>query len=123
MKIFTIGYGGWRTPSALADFLIQHGVKVVVDVRLRPDRSAIPGFSKASNSDKGIENSFITKGLRYFSFVELGICFRAKISRIGKSSTAICLMRLGNFSPGGWRGYLSHSVCCVVNKNRKIAIV
>ena len=60
MEAFTAGYGG-RVPDEFAKMLATAGVKIVVDVRLRPDRAAMGNFAKA--------------GVGYVSLPELGNVF------------------------------------------------
>jgi len=74
MKFYTIGYGG-RKPQDFLDLLKERGVKVVIDVRLRPDHSSTGSFAKAKSSDKGIKNLLATVGIEYLSVVELGNVF------------------------------------------------
>ena len=74
MKFFTIGYGG-RKPQEFLDLLNQRGVKVVIDVRLRPDHSSMGSFAKAKSHDKGIQKLLATVGIEYISVVELGNVF------------------------------------------------
>jgi len=75
MKVYTIGYGG-RKPQELLDLLKANSIKAVVDVRLRPDRSSMGTYVKASNSQKGIQALLANGGIQYFSFVGLGNIFR-----------------------------------------------
>lgn len=74
MTIYTIGYGG-RTMNDLVALLTNAGVRAVVDVRLRPDRSNMGMFTKAKTADKGIERSLRDAGFDYYSFIELGNLF------------------------------------------------
>jgi uncharacterized protein (DUF488 family) len=74
MKLFTIGYGG-RTAAELLDLLKSHGVRTVVDVRLRPDRASMGVFVKSKTPDKGIQKILSEAGLEYQSVVELGNLF------------------------------------------------
>jgi uncharacterized protein (DUF488 family) len=74
MKFYTIGYGG-RNPQEFLDILKEKGVKVVVDVRLRPDHSSMGSFAKAKSQDKGIQKLLATVGIEYISVVELGNVF------------------------------------------------
>jgi uncharacterized protein (DUF488 family) len=71
MKFYTIGYGG-RKPQKFLDLLKQKGVKVVVDVRLRPDRAYWGCYVKAKSQDKGIQKILAGYNLEYVSIVKLG---------------------------------------------------
>ena len=74
MKLFTIGYGG-RTREEFIRLLGDHGVRTVVDVRLRPDRASMGIWVKAKTPDKGIERVLAQADIGYRSFVELGNVF------------------------------------------------
>lgn len=74
MKFYTIGYGG-RNPQGFLDLLRQKGVKVVVDVRLRPDHAYRGCYAKAKSQDKGIQKLLATGGIEYISLMELGNVF------------------------------------------------
>jgi uncharacterized protein (DUF488 family) len=71
---FTIGYGG-RKPEEFARLLVQHGVRTVVDVRLRPDKAAMGSFAKAKDAEKGIAALLGRFGIGYVSLPELGNVF------------------------------------------------
>ena len=75
MKIYTIGYGG-RKPQEFLSLLKDKGIRAVVDVRLRPDRSSMGIYVKAKDPKKGIQNLLDSAGIQYFSFLELGNIFR-----------------------------------------------
>ena len=75
MKFFTIGYGG-RLPQEFLDQLQEYGVKIIADVRLRPDRASMGCYTQAKTPDKGIEKILTERGIGYISLVELGNVFR-----------------------------------------------
>ena len=71
---FTIGYGG-RAPEEFAHLLATHGIRSVVDVRLRPDKAAMGSYAKARDPDKGIAGLLARAGVGYVSLPELGNVF------------------------------------------------
>jgi uncharacterized protein (DUF488 family) len=74
MKFYTIGYGG-RAPQDFLALLVQHGVRSVADVRLRPDRAAMGSFVRARSADKGLEKLLSQQGISYHPILELGNLF------------------------------------------------
>ena len=74
LAAFTVGYGG-RKPEEFARLLAAHGVRTVVDVRLRPDKAAMGSFAKAKDADKGIAALLGRSGIGYLSLPELGNVF------------------------------------------------
>jgi uncharacterized protein (DUF488 family) len=71
---FTIGYGG-RTPAEFGAVLAGHGVRTLVDVRLRPDKAAMGSYARARDADKGIAGLLARSGVGYVSLPELGNLF------------------------------------------------
>jgi len=63
-KLFTIGYGG-RKPSEFPSLLKRHGIKTIIDVRLRPNRACMGSYVKAKTADKGIVALLSGAGIDY----------------------------------------------------------
>jgi uncharacterized protein (DUF488 family) len=74
-KFYTIGYGG-RLPNEFASLLVAHEVRIVADVRIRPDRASMGAYVKARTPDKGIEKLLSDVGILYRSFLALGNMFK-----------------------------------------------
>jgi uncharacterized protein (DUF488 family) len=71
---FTIGYGG-RKPEEFVRLLADHGVRTVIDVRLRPDKASMGSYAKAREPDKGVAGLLARAGIGYLSLPELGNLF------------------------------------------------
>ncbi len=74
-KLFTIGYGG-RRPTEFVQLLVEHGVRVVADVRLVPNRAFMSVVARAKSPDKGIERILGEAGIGYVSLTTLGNPFK-----------------------------------------------
>lgn len=65
MKIFTVGYGG-RKPGEFIDLLKKNDVKIVVDVRLKPERAFMGIYAKGKDPHKGIQGLLERAGIQQF---------------------------------------------------------
>ena len=75
MRVMTIGYGG-RAPTELVRLLQEHGVRTVVDVRIRPDHASMGAYVLARTPDKGIQRLLSDSGIGYTWVANLGNGFR-----------------------------------------------
>ena len=75
MTFYTIGYGG-RRPAEFAGMLVEHGIRAVADVRIRPDRASMGAYARARTPDKGIERLLGDRGIAYHAILELGNLFK-----------------------------------------------
>jgi uncharacterized protein (DUF488 family) len=74
MTVFTIGYGG-RPPAEFVRLLTEAGVRIVADVRLRPDRASMGSYKYTGKPETGIERLLADAGIGYASLPELGNLF------------------------------------------------
>ncbi len=74
MRFYTIGYGG-RAPHDFLALLVEHDVRAIVDVRLRPDRASMGSYCRARSADKGVEKLLADQGISYHPILELGNLF------------------------------------------------
>ena len=74
MKLYTIGYGA-RTAEEFIGMLKAKGIRLIVDIRLRPDRASMGIWTKAKTPDKGIEKLLSQAEIGYRSLIELGNLF------------------------------------------------
>lgn len=75
MKIFTIGYGG-RKRDEFIDLLKKNDVRIVVDVRLNPERAFMGIYAKGKDPHKGIQGLLEHTGIQYIWVSELGNPFK-----------------------------------------------
>jgi uncharacterized protein (DUF488 family) len=75
MKLYTVGYGG-RKPDDFIALLKKHDVKIVVDVRLKPERAFMGVYAKSKDPHKGIQGLLEKASIQYIWIAELGNMFR-----------------------------------------------
>jgi len=103
MKVFTVGYGGRNKEEFLA-LIRNNGIRTIIDVRLRPDRSSMGIWIKAKTSDKGIEKWLSEAGIGYRSLIELGNVFlefadwQERYGKLLESSGELLTDRLSDIS-------------------------
>lgn len=104
--IYTIGYGGRKIDDFLS-LLQSHGIKLIVDVRLRPDKAHDGSWVRAKSSDKGIERWLTLNGVEYISLIELGNLFldfndwADRYTRLLESAGDLLVERLINLKADG----------------------
>lgn len=105
MRCFTIGYGG-RKPADLIAALAAREIRMIVDVRLRPDRASMGFYSKANSPEKGIQALLAKNGIEYVSLIECGNPFmdcedwQARYSALIERAGDLITDRLGRIPPG-----------------------
>ena len=75
MKIFTVGYGG-RKPDEFIALLREHGINIIVDVRLKPEHAFMGTYSKSTDPHKGIQGLLERAAIQYVWAAELGNMFK-----------------------------------------------
>ena len=69
--IYTIGYGG-RGREEFVEALKKHGIELIADVRMTPNRASMGMYVKAKTPLKGIERMLGEAGIEYVWMEELG---------------------------------------------------
>lgn len=104
MTVYTIGYGG-RTVDQFLSLLTEHGIRTVVDVRLRPDRAHSGEWVYAKSPDRGIVVRLNQVGIGYCSLPELGNLFfeftdsLARYERLFEHAGDLLIKRLLDVDP------------------------
>lgn len=98
-KIFSVGYGG-RKPKDFLALLTRHGVRTIVDVRLRPDKASVSAYSQSKDPAKGLQGLLSEGGIRYVPLLELGNLFmehpdwQARYAELFERSGEVLVRRL-----------------------------